>query len=217
MLSRLPIDLVVNSTRFDNGRVDFSDRFIRPNYSAAAERAERHRRPPRQPHARHGHAAVQRPRRRHRAARDRRRGQPDGHAAGAGHQGQGARHRAARTVALFGASTPATRSSAASSAWTWPTRSTPTASSKPATRSSSTSSPSAPRPTAPMPPSCRCRLHRRAAAGPPWRHRPGPAGHRLGQRPAVQHGCADLEGDRQPVHQGRQFALRRRSAAAART
>jgi len=34
MLSRLPIDLVVNSTRFDNGRVDFRDRFIRPNYSA---------------------------------------------------------------------------------------------------------------------------------------------------------------------------------------
>ena len=34
MLSRLPIDLVVNSTRFDNGRVDFRDLFIRPNYSA---------------------------------------------------------------------------------------------------------------------------------------------------------------------------------------
>ena len=34
MLSRLPIDLVVNSTLFDNGRVDFRDRFIRPNYSA---------------------------------------------------------------------------------------------------------------------------------------------------------------------------------------
>ena len=35
MLSRLPIDLVVNSTRFDNGRVDFRDLFVRPNYSAA--------------------------------------------------------------------------------------------------------------------------------------------------------------------------------------
>ncbi len=34
MLSRLPIELVVNSTRFDNGRVDFRDRFVRPNYSA---------------------------------------------------------------------------------------------------------------------------------------------------------------------------------------
>jgi uncharacterized protein involved in outer membrane biogenesis len=34
MLSRLPIDLLVGSTRFDNGRVDFQDRFIRPNYSA---------------------------------------------------------------------------------------------------------------------------------------------------------------------------------------
>jgi len=34
MLSRLPIDVVVNSTRFDNGRVDFRDLFIRPNYSA---------------------------------------------------------------------------------------------------------------------------------------------------------------------------------------
>ena len=34
MLGRLPIDLVVKSTRFDNGRVDFRDRFIRPNYSA---------------------------------------------------------------------------------------------------------------------------------------------------------------------------------------
>ncbi len=34
MLSRLPIDLVVNSTQFTNGRVDFRDRFIRPNYSA---------------------------------------------------------------------------------------------------------------------------------------------------------------------------------------
>ena len=34
MLSRLPIELVVNSTRFDNGRVDFRDLFIRPNYSA---------------------------------------------------------------------------------------------------------------------------------------------------------------------------------------
>ena len=35
MLSRLPIDLVVKSTRFDNGRVDFRDLFVRPNYSAA--------------------------------------------------------------------------------------------------------------------------------------------------------------------------------------
>ncbi len=34
MLSRLPIELVVKSTRFDNGRVDFRDLFIRPNYSA---------------------------------------------------------------------------------------------------------------------------------------------------------------------------------------
>ena len=34
MLSRLPIELVVNSTRFENGRVDFRDLFIRPNYSA---------------------------------------------------------------------------------------------------------------------------------------------------------------------------------------
>jgi uncharacterized protein involved in outer membrane biogenesis len=34
MLSRLPISLVVNATRFDNGRVDFRDLFIRPNYSA---------------------------------------------------------------------------------------------------------------------------------------------------------------------------------------
>ena len=34
MLSRLPIELVVNSTRFDNGRVDFRDLFIRPNDSA---------------------------------------------------------------------------------------------------------------------------------------------------------------------------------------
>jgi uncharacterized protein involved in outer membrane biogenesis len=34
MLSRLPINLVVNATRFDNGRVDFRDLFIRPNYSA---------------------------------------------------------------------------------------------------------------------------------------------------------------------------------------
>jgi hypothetical protein len=34
MLSRLPIDLVVDSTQFVNGRVDFRDRFIRPNYSA---------------------------------------------------------------------------------------------------------------------------------------------------------------------------------------
>jgi hypothetical protein len=34
MLSRLPLDLVVNSTRFSNGRVDFRDLFIRPNYSA---------------------------------------------------------------------------------------------------------------------------------------------------------------------------------------
>jgi uncharacterized protein involved in outer membrane biogenesis len=34
MLSRLPIDLVVNSTRFTNGRVDFRDLFIRPTYSA---------------------------------------------------------------------------------------------------------------------------------------------------------------------------------------
>ena len=34
MLSRLPIDLVVNSTQFVNGRVNFRDLFIRPNYSA---------------------------------------------------------------------------------------------------------------------------------------------------------------------------------------
>jgi hypothetical protein len=34
MLSRLPIDLVVASTVFSNGRVDFNDRFVRPNYSA---------------------------------------------------------------------------------------------------------------------------------------------------------------------------------------
>ena len=34
MLSRLPIDLVVNATHFSNGRVDFRDLFIRPNYSA---------------------------------------------------------------------------------------------------------------------------------------------------------------------------------------
>ena len=30
----LPIDLVIGATRLVNGRVDFSDRFIRPNYSA---------------------------------------------------------------------------------------------------------------------------------------------------------------------------------------
>ncbi|MGL6111388.1 MAG: DUF748 domain-containing protein, partial [Rubrivivax sp.] len=35
MLHKLPIDLVVSSTQFSNGRVDFNDRFIRPNYSAA--------------------------------------------------------------------------------------------------------------------------------------------------------------------------------------
>ena len=34
MLSKVPIDFVVNSTQFTNGRVDFNDRFIRPNYSA---------------------------------------------------------------------------------------------------------------------------------------------------------------------------------------
>jgi hypothetical protein len=34
MLSRLPIDLMVASTVFSNGRVDFNDRFVRPNYSA---------------------------------------------------------------------------------------------------------------------------------------------------------------------------------------
>ena len=34
MLSRLPIDLVLHSTQFENGRVNFRDRFIRPNYSA---------------------------------------------------------------------------------------------------------------------------------------------------------------------------------------
>ena len=34
MLSRLPIDLVVDATTFSNGRVDFRDLFIRPNYSA---------------------------------------------------------------------------------------------------------------------------------------------------------------------------------------
>lgn len=34
MLSRLPVDLVVGSTEFVNARVDFEDRFIRPNYRA---------------------------------------------------------------------------------------------------------------------------------------------------------------------------------------
>jgi uncharacterized protein involved in outer membrane biogenesis len=34
-LQNLPIDLVVGATRLVNGRVDFTDRFIRPNYQAA--------------------------------------------------------------------------------------------------------------------------------------------------------------------------------------
>ena len=34
MLSQLPVDLVVGATQFSNGKVDFNDRFIRPNYSA---------------------------------------------------------------------------------------------------------------------------------------------------------------------------------------
>ncbi|WP_434738248.1 DUF748 domain-containing protein [Sphaerotilus sp.] len=32
--SELPIDLTITATRLSNGRVDFTDRFIRPNYSA---------------------------------------------------------------------------------------------------------------------------------------------------------------------------------------
>ncbi len=34
MLSQLPIDLVVGATQIENARVDFNDRFVRPNYSA---------------------------------------------------------------------------------------------------------------------------------------------------------------------------------------
>lgn len=33
-LSRLPVELLVESMQFSNGRVDFNDRFIRPNYRA---------------------------------------------------------------------------------------------------------------------------------------------------------------------------------------
>jgi hypothetical protein len=33
--SELPLDIVVGATRLTNGRVDFRDRFVRPNYSAA--------------------------------------------------------------------------------------------------------------------------------------------------------------------------------------
>ena len=33
--SELPIDLRIGATRLSNGKVDFSDRFVRPNYSAA--------------------------------------------------------------------------------------------------------------------------------------------------------------------------------------
>jgi len=33
--SELPVDIVIGATRLTNGRVDFRDRFVRPNYSAA--------------------------------------------------------------------------------------------------------------------------------------------------------------------------------------
>lgn len=34
VLSRLPVELLIESTQFSNGRVDFSDHFVRPNYRA---------------------------------------------------------------------------------------------------------------------------------------------------------------------------------------
>ena len=34
VLSRLPVELVIEGMQFSNGRIDFRDRFIRPNYSA---------------------------------------------------------------------------------------------------------------------------------------------------------------------------------------
>jgi uncharacterized protein involved in outer membrane biogenesis len=34
VLSRLPIELLIESMQFSNGRVDFNDRFVRPNYRA---------------------------------------------------------------------------------------------------------------------------------------------------------------------------------------
>ena len=126
----LPLDISVGTTTLSNGRVDFSDHFIRPNYSASLTElngelgAFPFRR--RATWRRCNCAAVPpAPRCSRSAARSTR---PSGRWRWTSRRAPPISNwrRCRRTPA----STPAMRSSAASSAWTWPTRSTPTASSQ---------------------------------------------------------------------------------------
>ena len=69
----LPIDVSIGGTQLVNGKVDFTDRFIRPNYSAALTELNGRLGAFDSDQPRDGDARVARPRRRHRAAGDRRR------------------------------------------------------------------------------------------------------------------------------------------------
>jgi len=108
----LPIDIKVGGVKLVNGRVDFSDHFVRPNYSAALTELNGHSARS-APQSRHGHAGAEGPRRGHRAARHQRPVEPTVKPLALDIKARATDLELA-PLSPYAASMPATRSSAAS-------------------------------------------------------------------------------------------------------
>ena len=193
-----------------NGKIDFTDLFVKPNYSAdlseldrqaqrlLVEAAGRQAGAGRPRTARQGAAD--------RVARDHRQAQSAGQAARTRHHGQDARARPAAAVAVFGAlRRPWHRARQAQHGRQLQDRAR-----RPADRDQQAGAQPAAvrragRGRARQPAGA---AGRGAAGRPQRRDRHRPAAQRLDQRPAVQHRPADLQGDRQPDRQGRHGAVR---------
>ena len=84
--AKVPVDVRVGGVQLVNGRVDYTDRLIRPNFSAALSELNGRLGAFDSDVARDGHARAERPHRRHRPARHPRQREPDGRSAGARHR-----------------------------------------------------------------------------------------------------------------------------------
>ena len=95
-----PLRVAIGQTRVSKGQVDFSDRFIRPNYSARLSDLQGSLGAFASGRARDGAPEPARPGRRHRPLGDRGSDEPQRRTAGHGHQGLGQRHRTGAAVPL---------------------------------------------------------------------------------------------------------------------